>query len=399
MRTLRQELRTSLEGQISVSAGSLFQQLASVDAAVTTVEGIWSNNEVLDAMIRDRPEEYTFIKEALFDLSASANAARTVASRGDYDGTAAALEQGRNVLTEASTVIGRAHRVIASLSITTYYSASDRDRDAQALSQERIRLQTALSALENSLKNLRDAAASLETRIANEEASLASAEGARDRALADIRTFEASLRAEEAQMALFRAGSRPADIASAQAGVSQARAELARASAEYGDSVLTAPIAGIITKVNAKKGELASGPVLTLLGESPFRIEMFLSEVDIPKVRLTQAGSINLDAFPDTHYRLRVSEIDQNSTTVDGVEKYRVKLDFVYPHDEFKIGMSGDSEIVTGERTHVVTIPERAVIEDENGDDIVRILQLDGTVTKQRVETGLRAGRAGKSRL
>ena len=81
-----------------------------------------------------------------------------------------------------------------------------------------------------------------------------------------------------------------------------------------------------------------------------------------------------------------------DTTNVDGIEKYRVKLDFLYLHDEFKIGMSGDVEIVTGQRTNVITVPERAVIEDEDGETIIRVILPDGEVTRQSVETGMRGG-------
>ena len=130
------------------------------------------------------------------------------------------------------------------------------------------------------------------------------------------------------------------------------------------------------------------GPVVTMLGSSPYRIEMYVSEIDIPKVQLSQTGSIELDAFPGTHFRLHVTEIDTTSTDREGVSKYRVRLDFAYPHDELKIGMTGDAAIITGMRSDVVSVPLRAVLDDASGNPIVRVL--DGTkVTEKRVETGM----------
>jgi HlyD family secretion protein len=126
-----------------------------------------------------------------------------------------------------------------------------------------------------------------------------------------------------------------------------------------------------------------------MLGDSPYRIEIFVSEVDIPKVQTTQSGSIELDAFPGVNFALRVSQVDAAPTDRDGVSKYRVRLDFVYPHEELKIGMTGDASITTGERKNVVSVPSRSVIESSDGEDVVRLLQDDGTIKEVPVQTGM----------
>jgi HlyD family secretion protein len=211
-----------------------------------------------------------------------------------------------------------------------------------------------------------------------------------DRATADIATYEASLKIAEAQLQLKKAPARQTDIDARVAAVNQARASLARASADYGNTVLTAPIAGRITKVHVKTGEFTpAGAAVTLLGNSPYRIEMFVSEVDVPKVQVTQSGSIELDAFRGTNFQLRVSEIDPASTDRDGVPKYRIKLDFIYPHDELKIGMTGDAVIVTGIKKDVISVPLRAVLEREDGTQYVRVMDENGVVTEKTVSTGL----------
>src|SRR5690606_13305848 len=158
---------------------------------------------------------------------------------------------------------------------------------------------------------------------------------------------------------------RQSDIDAAEARLHAARAELTRAMANLSDSVINAPSNGRITKVNLKVGEITpSGPAMSMLGESPYRIEIFASEIDIPKVKYEQPATIELDAFPDVHYKLRVAEIDESQSIIDGVAKYRVKLDFVHPHDEFKLGMTGDTTIVTDQREDIIFIPSRAVLQD-----------------------------------
>ena len=394
LEAIEKEISTGLSGETSVALSTLSRELTIAEKSLSVIDDIWSDNDVLDAMIKDKPEEYDFIKSQLFGVRSLILATRQELNGANgYNETLSVLSTGIGTMQSASDLLTRAFTVISGLPITGTYTNEDREAHKSRLSAERNALQSSLHALENASANVKNAAAGYETKLINEQSALSSAEGARNKALADIRTSETAVVMQEAQLALMQAGNRPSDIASAEARVRQSRAELARAGADYGDTVLTAPIDGTVTAVHVKKGELSpSGAAINLLGESPYRVEVFISEVDIPKVKLTQSGSVELDAFPGVHYKLRVSEIDVDTTNVDGIEKYRVKLDFLYPHDEFKIGMSGDAEIITGQRRNVITVPERSVIEDENGDTVIRMILPDGEVTRQSVETGMRGG-------
>ena len=171
----------------------------------------------------------------------------------------------------------------------------------------------------------------------------------------------------------------------------QAEADLARSSAQYRDSLLVAPVDGVITKVNVKPGQLrpSTEPSITMLGTTPFRIEMFVSEVDVPAVHVGQSGSIVLDAYKKQEIPLVVREIDTSSTEKDGVPKYRVKLDILSSSGvTLRIGMTGDATIITGFRSNVVSVPLRSILDRGSG-SIVRILTKDGTVTEKSVSIGM----------
>ncbi len=132
-----------------------------------------------------------------------------------------------------------------------------------------------------------------------------------------------------------------------------------------------------------------------MLGTTPYRIEMFVSEVDIPKVILGQTGSIMLDAFRGKPLPLRVGFIDTAATDKDGVPKYRVKLDFLSPPDGLKVGMTGDAEITTGERINVISVPLRSIIESATGATLVRVLKKDGVTFEERAVTMGMQGQGG----
>jgi multidrug efflux pump subunit AcrA (membrane-fusion protein) len=123
-------------------------------------------------------------------------------------------------------------------------------------------------------------------------------------------------------------------------------------------------------------------------GDSPYRIEMYVSEVDVPKLSESMTGSIVLDAFRNETLPLRVAEIDDRATDKDGVPKYRVKLDFLSPHTGLRIGMTGDAAIVTGSRKGVLSVPRRSVLEGTEGQTVVRVLE-GKLLVEKTVTTGM----------
>ncbi len=392
---LQREVDTALAGQVSTAGGTVQREASAALSAIASIRSTMQVNEITDAVIRTNNAEYQFLLTDLTRAQSQLSVAMQASVAQSYSDAVTLLQNAQTALSVSAQAANRAHALIHSLSQTAYLTDALRETYRAAVATDRGILQTSLTTLDTALRSLRDAAASYETRIAAEEASVIASRGAMDRAQSDIATYEAALRIAQAQLDLRRAPARQTDIDAARANVRQARASLQRAQADYANTVLNAPIAGRVTKINAKVGESVAGsPVVTLLGESPFRIEMFVSEIDIPKVRYTQSGSVMLDAFGDTQFALRVTDIDIAPTDRDGVNKYRVRLDFVYRHDELKIGMTGDAEIVTGGVTDVVAVPVRAVLERDDGETYVRILQEDGTVEERVIDVGLE-GEAG----
>lgn len=392
LRLLRSEVDTSLAGYVSTTKAAVSQKIATAQNSLSTVDGVFGNNDILDAAIKNDAGSFQDIRDDLHaaqrelsTLYASVAAAFTPAD------TLAAVDAATTQITNAWNVASRAFSFVSVLQESSSFSNVDREGYKSQLIVERDSLQAALNSLASETKSLRDAGAGYITQIAAEEAALISAKGARDKAFADISTYEATLRIAEAQLALKLAPARETDIAAARALVQQYRASLARASADFSNTVITAPVAGTITKVPLKVGEYTpSGPAITMLGESPYRIEMYVSEIDIPKIQLHQSGSVKLDAFPGEYFTLRVGQIDSSSTDRDGVSKYRVRLDFLNQQESerVKLGMTGDAIILTGYRSDVMYVPIRAVLQKADGTSYVRVLT-DGAIEERTVQTGM----------
>jgi RND family efflux transporter MFP subunit len=395
LEALRHEAETSLQGYVLTARSDISQQLSVAESAVRVLEDIWGMSNVIDVLARHRQGQLEFHERHTRETVAAIVATRSqTAVLADYRAAQTALAAARESVALGAGVLDEVYVLIAGLPVTSMFTVADREAIKSDITTERSRVQTSLNALDSSLKSLRDASANFDTRIAQEEASASQSEGSRDAAQSAITTTEASLRIEEAQLRLQQAGSRPTEIAAAQARVNQARASLQRASERFRDTVIVAPIAGVITKIALKEGELlstafASDAAITMLGDEPFRVEMFAAEIDVPRVRIGQSGTILLDAFNDRPFALTVSELDPTDTEIDGVPKYRVKLDFAAADDGIKIGMTGDAEIFTDFRANALVVPGRAVIRNTEGREVVRVIDAEGMLEERLVTVGM----------
>lgn len=389
---LRSEVDTSLSGYVSTTKAAVSQKVATAQNSLSTVDGVFNNNDLLDAVIKSDAHSFGDIRSDLQKTQKELSSLyASVAGAASPSETLAAVDKATVAITNAWNVASRAFSFVSALDESSSFSNVDREGYKTQLIVERDGLQAALNGLASETKSLRDAGAGYASKIAAQETSLESAKGARDRAVADIATYEASLRISEAQLALKKAPARETDLASARAVLQQYRASLARASADFGNTVITAPVAGTVTKVPIKVGEFTpSGPAITMLGESPYRIEMYVSEIDIPKIQLNQSGSVKLDAFPGEYFTLRVGQIDSSSTDRDGVSKYRARLDFLSKteSERVKLGMTGDAMIITGFSKDVIYVPLRSVLERSDGSKYVRVLK-DGEIEERTVQTGM----------
>lgn len=389
---LQSEANIGLSGQVSTAASTISQQLGVSKTAIQVAQGAFNANDVSDAVVKSSPAGYDTLRANMTSTLADLSTAQVSAAPSTYKDALTQYQKARSLVASTASIMNRAYDIMSGLPQTAYFTNTSQETNKATLATQRSYVQSALSTLDSSLQSLQDASATYDTRIATQQAEIVSLQGTRDRAKADIVTYETSLRIEEAQLALKKAPARQTDIDSARARVRQAQADLARAAAQVRDTLLTAPVDGVITKVNVKVGQIrpTTEPSITMLGISPYRIEMFTSEVDIPKVYLGQSGSIVLDAFRNDPFALVVGEIDAAATDKDGVPKYRVKMDFLKPVDTLKVGMTGDAEITTGMRSDVVSVPLRAVIEREDGTHYVRVLNADGVTFEERtVTTGI----------
>lgn len=174
-----------------------------------------------------------------------------------------------------------------------------------------------------------------------------------------------------------------ADIASAEANVKNAQAVLAK-------TYITSPISGIVTREDAKAGEIApANTALISVASGNFKVEAFIPEVDIAKVSVGNQASITLDAYgSNITFDAHVVKIDPAETVIDGVSTYKTTFEFNKSDERIRSGMTANTTIVTATSTNALSVPQRAVYE-KNGRKFVQTIA-GKTPTEREVTVGIK---------
>jgi RND family efflux transporter MFP subunit len=183
-------------------------------------------------------------------------------------------------------------------------------------------------------------------------------------------------------------GINPIDLQIAQNNIKKKESALADLKAKLADYAIRAPFAGIITKVNVKKGDSTSaGTTLTTLITRQKIAEVSLNEVDVAKIKVGQKVTLAFDAVEGLSITGEVAEIDAIGTVTQGVVNYNVKIVFDTQDEGVKPGMSVSAAIITDVKQDVLLVPNSAIKSNGNG-QYVEILT-DNTPQSRTVETGI----------
>lgn len=241
------------------------------------------------------------------------------------------------------------------------------------------------AAVNTANNTLTTARTNLSTAMASKDVQLASSKAGVDSALG-------SYNLAKAQLDYKTAAPRTVDVSYYRAQVAQASASLQYYKSQLDDYILKAPTDGRITFVNYSAGEQVAltKAVVSMLGKNKFYVEVDIPESDIAKIKVGNKVSITLDAYPDNvKFDGQVILIYPAETVIQDVVYYKVKAEIGESTYEIKSGMTANCDILTASRENVLTMPYRALEEDENGRQFAKIL-VDGKPMEKDVEVGLR---------
>jgi len=185
-----------------------------------------------------------------------------------------------------------------------------------------------------------------------------------------------AIKQREAELALKKSSARGSEIDLANADILSAEGQFQAALARYNNTIITAPVEGTITRIDIKIGELtpAQKSVMILQDVSNLYLETNINEANITSLSLGMPIDINYDSFgPDRIFKGIITKIDPSSTLVSGVVNYKLTASTEQISD-LRPGMTANMTIKVKEKDNVLTISSRAIVTNDNGDIMIRIV-------------------------
>lgn len=183
--------------------------------------------------------------------------------------------------------------------------------------------------------------------------------------ISTYRNNQSALVRVEEQLKLAQQGSTAEEITAQRAQTQGAAAGVSSATASLNKTRLIAPFDGIITRVAYKTGESVSqtDAVITLMSNSAFEVETFVSENDAPKLKVGQPAKVTLDALGDSIvFDAVVNQVDLSETIKDGVVTYKTRLQFVSQDERIKSGLTANVTVESDRRPETLKVPQSAIV-------------------------------------
>ena len=155
--------------------------------------------------------------------------------------------------------------------------------------------------------------------------------------------------------------------------VEQSAATLRDSRSSLSKTVILAPMAGRITRLNVELGETAvpgtfnmdAATLLTIADMSVLETKIKVDETDVARISLGDSATVEIDAFPDTTFVGRVVEISNSSIKLaaggpqgsDQAVDYEVTVQLLNPPSETRPDFSATAKIITDTRTSVIAVP------------------------------------------
>lgn len=178
---------------------------------------------------------------------------------------------------------------------------------------------------------------------------------------ADLAAAQASLTQAQNNLEELLAGPDAITLSIARHAVETAQIALDQIELKLQQARIVAPFAGVITTVNARTGQTASGTAISLADLEHLDIIVNMAEVDVNKVQVGQPAEITLDAVADLTLNGEVAQIAPAGVQSSGVVNYPVTIAITRPSSAVKTGMTANVNIIVAQRDNVLTVPNRAI--------------------------------------
>ena len=189
-----------------------------------------------------------------------------------------------------------------------------------------------------------------------------------------------------------------AALAGARAQVVQARAALSQAQVNLANSIIRAPIDGVVISRAVDVGQTVaasmSAPTLFVIANdlSRMQVNTQVDESDIGRIRTGQPVTFKVDAYPGQIFHGTVSQVRLEPVTEQNVVSYTTIIDVRNPDMELKPGMTANVTVEVARATDTLMVPTSAVRFRPSADGTRVWVPGESGPTAVQVRTGLSNG-------
>ncbi|WP_028104648.1 efflux RND transporter periplasmic adaptor subunit [Pseudoduganella violaceinigra] len=228
--------------------------------------------------------------------------------------------------------------------------------------------------------------ADLKARLQQQQAMLEEAQARLSMAQKNEYNAKALLSQKFISQTSFDTTANAVELALANVKSASAQVDLARIA--LNDSMIRAPIGGIISKRHVQAGDKVAPdmPVYTIVGLQELTLEAQVPATDIPRVKVGQEVSFQVDGFAKRAFSGKVARI--NPTTEAGARAMLVYVSVANSDGALRGGMFAKGSITTEKGKEAPVVP-LAALREETGRQVVYAVA-NGVVVAQPVKLGLR---------
>jgi len=151
--------------------------------------------------------------------------------------------------------------------------------------------------------------------------------------------------------------------------------EFARWQDAYKPTPVISPIDGFVILRDKEPGQAISASDYIVVMADKLIVVANVDETDLAYIRKGGSAVITLDAYPDKRFRGVVEHIAYESTVVNNVNVYEVKINPISTPLEFRSGMTANVEIVASESKGALLAPIEAVKEKDGRKYVFKLPQ------------------------
>ncbi|HVJ07899.1 MAG TPA: efflux RND transporter periplasmic adaptor subunit [Acidisarcina sp.] len=196
-----------------------------------------------------------------------------------------------------------------------------------------------------------------------------------------------------------------ARLKQAKAQVAQSEASLKQLEEQLSYTTITSPMDGVILSRDVEIGDAVSSIlvlgstatlVMTIGDTQQVYVQGKVDEADIAHVYLGQPARIKVESFRDKVFNGKVTKIAPLGVEKDNVTTFEVRVSIDNPGGELKALMTANAEILIEEHKNVLTVPENAIVYDNQKRASVEVPDPAAKEGKKRVP--VKAGISNGSR-